>query len=72
MAKFTTVQVTKLLLYLKVSKNCFTNPGSYRRLIYSTNERIFNNTLHVRYINLTKLRHIHKRQTHHLLREEVS
>jgi hypothetical protein len=34
-------------------------------------EIIFNNMLYVRYIHVTKVKHIHKRETHSVIREDV-
>jgi hypothetical protein len=39
-----------------------------RGLVYSAKARHFNNMLHVRYVHLTKAKHIHKRQTHPFVR----
>jgi hypothetical protein len=43
-----------------------------RGLVYSAQGRIFSNMLYVRYVHLTKAKHIHKSQTHPLVREDVT
>jgi hypothetical protein len=42
-----------------------------RGLVYSAKATIFNNMLYVRYVHFTKAKHIHKRQAHPLIREDV-
>jgi hypothetical protein len=41
-------------------------------LVYGAKGRIFSNMLYMRYLHLTKARHIHKRQTHLLVREGIA
>jgi hypothetical protein len=41
-------------------------------ILYSAKARIFNNMLYVRYVHLTKAKHIHKTHTHPLVREDVT
>jgi hypothetical protein len=41
-------------------------------LVCSAQGRIFSNTLYVRYEHLKKAKHIHKRQTHPPVREDVT
>jgi hypothetical protein len=43
-----------------------------RGLVYRTKARIFNNMLNVRYMHLTKAKPVYKRQTHPLVREDVT
>jgi hypothetical protein len=43
-----------------------------RGLVYSAQARIFSNMMHVRYVHLTKAKHIHKRQIHPLIREDLT
>jgi hypothetical protein len=70
----TTGQVTKLPLQYKVNKTgmiCFEKPG-LTGLVYIVKGRIFSIKLYVRYVHLTKAKRIHKRQTHRLVREDVT
>jgi hypothetical protein len=43
-----------------------------RGLVYSAQGRIFDNMLYVRRLHLTKAKHIHKRQTYPLIRDDVT
>jgi hypothetical protein len=43
-----------------------------RRPVYSAQGRRFNNTLYVRYVHLTNAKSVHERQTHLLVREDVT
>jgi hypothetical protein len=50
---------------------CFAKP-LIAEDVSSTKGRLFNNMLYVRDVYLTKAKHIHKRQTHLLVREDVT
>jgi hypothetical protein len=43
-----------------------------RQLIYNAQGRIFNNMLYVQHTHLTKAEPTHKKQTHPLVREDVT
>jgi hypothetical protein len=62
--KLTTVQVDRHDLLCKA----WTDRG----LVCSAQRKSFKNMPYVRYVHLTKAKHIHKRQTHFLLREDVT
>jgi hypothetical protein len=52
---------------------CFANPELTEDLYTVQKQKwIFNNMLYVRYVHLTKVKHIYNRQTHPLVRENAA
>jgi hypothetical protein len=51
---------------------CSVKPVLTEDLRVVQKEKIFNNTLDVSNVHLTKAKHIHKKQTHLLVREDVT
>jgi hypothetical protein len=72
--KLTTVQVLSCRCSIsKIDMICSAKPGlTERGLVCSAQGRIFSNVLYVRYVHLPKAKLVHKRQTHPLVRENVT
>jgi hypothetical protein len=73
--KFTTFHVTKLSLQNKIRNIgmvCSAKPVLTGGLYIAQKEGFTISMLHVRYVHLAKAKPVHKRQTHLLVREDVT